>query len=215
MLTLLEAPVPWALTFWQIPSLSTVHCPVFKYCLHCVCMPGCFSRDRLLVALWTVAYQAPLSSGILQARIQGWVAVPFSRGSSQPRDGIQISCIAGGVFTIWATREAPLVVLVIIYCNAKLSCPLCNSNSESLLPFTMQHDTSWTKLLCLLLLSNTSSYWTLRLEYLPSLLFSWYLLKALFYVTVVLLKCGPWPAASASSMSFSEKQYFWAHPYSV
>ena len=133
--------------------------------------------------------------GILQARIQGWVAVPFSRGSSQPRDGIQISCIAGGVFTIWATREAPLVVLVIIYCNAKLFCPLCNSNSESLLPFTMQHDTSWTKLLCLLLLSNTSSYWTLRLEYLPSLLFSWYLLKALFYVTVVLLKCGPWTSS--------------------
>ena len=110
--------------------------------------------------------------GILQARIQGWVAVPFSRGSSQPRDGTQISCTADGVFTIWATREAPLVVLVIIYCNAKLSCPLCKSNSESLLPFTMQHDTSWTKLLCLLLLPNTSSYWTLPLEYLPSLLFS-------------------------------------------
>ena len=35
-----------------------------------------------------------------------WVAIPFSRGSSRPRDQIQVSCIAGGFFTIWATREA-------------------------------------------------------------------------------------------------------------
>ena len=44
--------------------------------------------------------------GILLARILEWVAFPFSRGSSQPRDQIQVSCIAGGFFTSWATREA-------------------------------------------------------------------------------------------------------------
>ena len=44
--------------------------------------------------------------GILQARILEWVAVPFSRVSSQPRDQTQVSCIAGGFFTSWATREA-------------------------------------------------------------------------------------------------------------
>ena len=33
--------------------------------------------------------------GILQAKILEWVAVPFSRGSFQPRDGTQVSCIAG------------------------------------------------------------------------------------------------------------------------
>ena len=44
---------------------------------------------------------------ILQARILEWVAVPLSRGSSQPKDWTQISCNAGGFFTIWATREAP------------------------------------------------------------------------------------------------------------
>ena len=44
--------------------------------------------------------------GILQARILEWVAVPFSRGSSQPRDQTQVSCIAR-FFTSWATREAP------------------------------------------------------------------------------------------------------------
>ena len=38
--------------------------------------------------------------GILQARILEWGAVPFSRRSSQPRDGTQVSHIAGGFFTI-------------------------------------------------------------------------------------------------------------------
>ena len=44
--------------------------------------------------------------GILQARILEWVAVPFSGGSSQPRDPIQVSYIVGRFFTSWATREA-------------------------------------------------------------------------------------------------------------
>ena len=44
--------------------------------------------------------------GILQARILEWVAVPFSRESSQPRDWTQVSRIAGRFFTIWATRES-------------------------------------------------------------------------------------------------------------
>ena len=42
---------------------------------------------------------------ILQARILDWVAIPFSRGSSQPRDWTWVSCIAGSFFTFWATRE--------------------------------------------------------------------------------------------------------------
>ena len=44
--------------------------------------------------------------GILQARILEWVAMPFSRGSSQPRNWTQVSCTAGRFFTNWATREA-------------------------------------------------------------------------------------------------------------
>ena len=44
--------------------------------------------------------------GILQARILEYVAFPFSRGSSQPRDWTQVSHIAGGFFDSWATREA-------------------------------------------------------------------------------------------------------------
>ena len=43
--------------------------------------------------------------GILQASILEWGAFPFSRGSSQPRDGTQVSHTAGRFFTSWATRE--------------------------------------------------------------------------------------------------------------
>ena len=45
--------------------------------------------------------------GILQARILEWVAISFSRETSQPRDRTQVSHIAGRHFTIWATREVP------------------------------------------------------------------------------------------------------------
>ena len=44
--------------------------------------------------------------GILQARILEWIAVPFSKGSSPPRDQTQLSCLAGRFFSIRATREA-------------------------------------------------------------------------------------------------------------
>ena len=50
-----------------------------------------FSHVQLFVTLWTVARQAPLSMGILQARTLEWVAVPSSRGSSQGRDRTHVS----------------------------------------------------------------------------------------------------------------------------
>ena len=53
-------------------------------------------------------YSPPGSAihGIFQVRILEWVAMPSSRGLSQPRDWTQVFHIAGGFFTIWATREA-------------------------------------------------------------------------------------------------------------
>ena len=42
---------------------------------------------------------------IFQAMILEWVAISFSRGSSQPRDGTQVSCTAGRFFTEWATSN--------------------------------------------------------------------------------------------------------------
>ena len=58
-------------------------------------------------SLWCMDCSPPGSSvhGILQARTLEWVAVPFSRGPSQPRDQTQVSFIAGRFFTIWATRK--------------------------------------------------------------------------------------------------------------
>ena len=44
--------------------------------------------------------------GILWARLPKWLAIPFSRGSSWPRDQPSSSASAGRFFTIWATREA-------------------------------------------------------------------------------------------------------------
>ena len=43
--------------------------------------------------------------GIFQAIVLEWIAISFSRGSSQPRDRTQVSRIVDRRFTIWATRD--------------------------------------------------------------------------------------------------------------
>ena len=85
----------------------------------CRCMPltlNCLRKLKLnllvaqlyLTLCSAVSCSLPGSSvrGISQARILEWIAVSFSRGSSWPRDWIQVSCIAGRFFTIWATAAA-------------------------------------------------------------------------------------------------------------
>ena len=57
---------------------------------------------------------------ILQARILEWVAYPFSSRSFWPRNQTQVSCIAGRFFTNWATREAPMLVKVMLKLQARL-----------------------------------------------------------------------------------------------
>ena len=54
---------------------------------------------------------------ILQARILAWIAITFSRESSQPRDQTQVSCTAGRFFAVSATREAhtPFIVIILKY----------------------------------------------------------------------------------------------------
>ena len=44
--------------------------------------------------------------GILQVKILEWVAISLSRGSSQPRGRVQVSCNPGRLVTIWSTRRA-------------------------------------------------------------------------------------------------------------
>ena len=58
----------------------------------------------------------PLGSsvyGILQARILEWVSISFSRGSSQPRNWTQVSCIEGGSFTVWTTSRDHYIFLAL------------------------------------------------------------------------------------------------------
>ena len=65
--------------------------------------PGLGNESRSFVSNYL---QPHTVHGILQARILEWVTFPFSRRSSQTRDRTQVSRIAGGFFTSWATREA-------------------------------------------------------------------------------------------------------------
>ena len=80
------------------------------------------THQRLCICIHNVAVQSlnrvrlcdpkdcsppdPSVHGIFQARIQEWVAVFFSRGSSWLRDRTLISCVAGRFFTVWGTQGA-------------------------------------------------------------------------------------------------------------
>ena len=97
-----------------------------------------FSSESVLCIRWPKYWSLIFSispsvdytvHGILQARILEWVAFPFSRGSSQPRDRIQVSHIAGRFFTSWATREA--LWLLLIRVSIGQGCHLEISNSGS------------------------------------------------------------------------------------
>ena len=67
------------------------------------------STSLQLNGLWLTRLLRPWDS---PGKSPGWVAVPFSRGFSWPRNWTWVSRIVGRLFTIWATREAP--------CSSKL-----------------------------------------------------------------------------------------------
>ena len=66
-----------------------------------------WSRSVVSDSLCPMDCSLPGSSvhGIFKARVLEWVAISFSRGSSQPRDQTQVSWVIGRRFTIWVTRE--------------------------------------------------------------------------------------------------------------
>ena len=70
-----------------------------------------------LCSLMDCSPQGSSVHGILQARILEWVAIPFSRGSSQPRDQTWVSCTTGRFLTIWATREVPCIICIHVFNN--------------------------------------------------------------------------------------------------
>ena len=100
---LISGSSPFSKTSWDI----------WKFTVHILLKPGLENFDHYFSSMWSEVAQScptlcnpidcspPGSSvhGIFQAGILEWVAIPFSRGSSWPRDQTQF-------FTIWATREA-------------------------------------------------------------------------------------------------------------
>ena len=76
----------------------------------CVCLSR-FSHSQLFAIPWTVFHQAPLSTGILQARKLEWVAMPSSRASSRHRDQSESlpPALAGKFFPMSTSWEAPLI----------------------------------------------------------------------------------------------------------
>ena len=74
------------------------------------------SRVWLFVTLWTVSPPGSSLHGIHQARILEWVAISFSRGSAQPWDWTQVSCIAGRLLTERDIECGPLCCTVRPYC---------------------------------------------------------------------------------------------------
>ena len=109
---------PWELLIFLLDgfAFSRIYRPGLSYvsfsgwCLsfinmHYVCCAYSLSCVWLFVTPWTVARQAYLTMGMLQARILEWVAMSSFRESSQPKDPTQASRMAAGFFTIWITRE--------------------------------------------------------------------------------------------------------------
>ena len=85
-------------------TTSLLHLTLDLYLAYCMCV----SLSVMPNLCDPMDYGLPGFSdhGIFQARILELVAIPFSRGSSQPRDQIWVSHTAGRFFTVWVTREA-------------------------------------------------------------------------------------------------------------
>ena len=67
----------------------------------------CFAQSLSLVQLFETLWTGSSIHGVLQARILEWAAMPSSRGSSQPRDQTQVSCIAGRFFLSFESPGKP------------------------------------------------------------------------------------------------------------
>ena len=90
----------------QMTGLDTRKFPIWVPAM------GCWLNCCVCI-LWPHRLYSPLGSsvhGILQARILDWVAMPFSRGSSRPRDWTWVFCIAGRFFTTEPPGKAQICV---------------------------------------------------------------------------------------------------------
>ena len=95
----LKEHIPWSFTcclFWAMAGGMWDLINSSPWCVLCLVNQSC------LTLCHPIDCSPPGSSvhGILQARILEWVAMPSSGGSSQPRDQLQVSRIAGRFFTV-------------------------------------------------------------------------------------------------------------------
>ena len=92
---------------WFLKNDSIIFYMKMKVLFAQLCLTFCDPMD----------YSPPGSfvHGIPQARILEWVAIPFSRVSSRPRDQAWVSCTAGGFFTIWTSQKNNSVMLIYIF----------------------------------------------------------------------------------------------------
>ena len=106
----------WAFWIWRFIVLvkferhSAIISSKFFVTLPLSCLLYEVTCVWLFVIPWTVTCKTPLSMGILQVRILERVAIPFSRGSSQPRDQTWVSCSScttGGFFTTEPPGKPP------------------------------------------------------------------------------------------------------------
>ena len=106
-------PLNWQFWVWD-PELCILMSSPDNWDAHC-----CLRTTILMLVAQScptlfdsIDYSPPVSfvHGIVQARILQWVAIPFSKGSSWPRDGTWESCISGRFFIIWATNKGEVLV---------------------------------------------------------------------------------------------------------
>ena len=97
----------WGLTKTSQEKKAADQCSSWKVTWMSLCCAVLGLGTQLCLTLCVPTDCSPSGSsvhGILQARILEWVALPFSRGSSQHRGWILVSRIVERFFTIWATR---------------------------------------------------------------------------------------------------------------
>ena len=88
----------------------------FCHCFHCfpIYLQKVMGPDGMILIFWMLSFKPAFSTRLLcpwnpPGKNTGGVAIPFFRWCSQPRNQTQVSCIADGFFTIWATGEALLL----------------------------------------------------------------------------------------------------------
>ena len=129
--------------------------------------------------------------GISQSRILEWVAIPFSRRSSGPKDWTQVFCIAGRFFTIWATREAQGNVQVYFFFKEKLF--FISS------PLVMFPNPNWTQVFCFA--GRVFTVWATR--EVSRWRWTYFKLLLLFSHQVVSDSAIPWTTTHQASLSFT------------